>query len=1804
MVAAVFSFGLFFIAHAQPLQVTDGATDPYTPTNLITDVFLGEGVRVLNVQFNGEPIAVGYFSGGQSTIGIDRGIVMTTGQAVGGAGRFGPADVGRNQASTNNPSTATCPSLKALTSNTIEDVATYEITFIPTSDTLRFRYCFASEEYPEYGCSDYNDIFGFFITGPGYPTPTNIALIPGTNLPVAINNIHPIDPTPETPNCTPLNVPYFRNNDVTDNQPVYDGYTTVFTAEAVVVPCATYTIKLAIADVRDQIYDSGVFLEAKSFGTGSLKAEVITPSINGIIAEDCEKATLRFTLPEPAKQNVVVDVRIFGTATPGVDLQALPPTFVIPQGQTFIDIPLIALSDNRTEAMERLFFDVRVNPCQRDTISIGISDNLLKSPKLTDTLLCVGASPTIKLDGSVPVQVPPPPTFSNTADFDIYKVLFQPVKSPNSPIVVSGVTPTVLGPNVLRSVCINVNHDYTDDLDIFLIAPNGKRIILSSDNGGNGNNYTNTCFTPTASTKITAGTAPFTGNFAPEEPFSDLYGSPVNGTWRLNIIDDQFGINGTLLDWTINFEPSYKVDYTWTPNSNISCTTCPTVDVNPPQTTTYHLKVSDSYGCAFTDSAKVEVKAPLIAPIVSCADTGLTSVTFAWTTTVPGALGYEINLNNTGWNPAPVPSLLEVNNLSPSTPVNLKVRAIGGPVECSPLVANRTCVNCADISASVNVTMVSCFGGSDGAIRITPTNINPPYKFKLNNQANSTGFFNNLPAGTYTYSIIDGSNCEKMFTQTIIAPAALTANLDKQDVSCFGKNDGALTVLATGGTGTKTFTWSPTKPATATINGLSPGTYAVTVRDTRGCTTTIAATITQPEALVGATSTVNVKCFGQPTGTISLSASGGNQPYTYKWSNGATSGDLANVQAGTYTVTISDVRGCTQTSNATITQPTAISAVPSSTPVKCYGDANGTASVTASGGVGSYLYVWDIGKTGASVTGLTARTYAVSISDDNGCVLVQSVTVDAPLALSASTAKVDVSCFDGKNGSATATAQGGTGTYTYRWSDAAQQSAPTAINLIAGNYTVTITDQNNCSFTTTASVNQPTALRATFVAKNVHCFGESNGSLEAALKGGTAPYRYAWSSGATVASPSGLAAGTYLLTVTDFNACTAVFRDSIGQPPQILLTPLVDSVKCFGANNGAIQTNATGGMPGFSFKWTGPNNFNATGAAIDQLFAGNYDVLVTDLNGCTKNMRVRVEEPAELAIALPAVADTVCFAASNGTAFALPKGGTAPYQYLWTNNQTSATATGLRSDAYSVTVTDLHNCTQTAKTVIRQKAELFTLAAFENPRCRNGVDGTANVTEVFYGPDKVNSLAGFRYVWNTSPAQTTRQALQLKANGTYTVTIYDADGCSAERSVKLGNPDTLVARVPAHEDVKCYGDSTGWAAANGVGGAAPYTYYWGGTVLSGQRDSLARGFPAGLHAVTVTDARGCQATTEVAIRQPPQIQIRMDRSNVKCKDGIDGSVKAVPSGGMSPYRYVWQGGESTAAISQLKAGQYTVTVFDASECQMPQTVEILQPAEPLSGNVKVKDAVCYGAQNGSVEINGIGGTPPYRYTLDQNAWNGSPLQIGLSAGTYLPKVIDDNGCIFELRSVSVQQQPPMVVDLGEDITIDLGNDTTLQAIVSAAVAPYQFTWAREGTQWLSCMDCEAPDVTQLYFTHAFKVAVKDARGCIGEDEIVVRVEKVRRIFVAEGFTPNDDGNNDLLMVHGQTNAKILTFKVFDRWGELVYQAEAFQPNDRNIGWDGTFRGAPMDPALFVWVLEVEYLDGSTEILKGNTTLIR
>ena len=328
-----------FSAQSQ-MEVTASNVAPFTPVNLIENVFLGSGVEVLDIQFNGNPQSVGFFNNSTNQIGIDRGVVMSTGFVEDNVpnSSFGIENPGNIFASGNNFSVATDPDIELFYQpDSIHNLSKYTITFIPISDTLRFRYVFASEEYPQFACTVFSDIFGFFISGPGINGPfenngENIALIPSTTLPVTIQNIHPANGV----GCPPLNAQYYNDNNFSNTLPVYDGYLDAFTAEAIVVPCDTYTIKLVIADIADQFFDSAVFLEAKSFGVSGLEVETFTTSLDGFITEGCDAASIEFKLPAPTPNDYIIDYTILGNAMNGLDYGPLPANLIIPAGDSVL----------------------------------------------------------------------------------------------------------------------------------------------------------------------------------------------------------------------------------------------------------------------------------------------------------------------------------------------------------------------------------------------------------------------------------------------------------------------------------------------------------------------------------------------------------------------------------------------------------------------------------------------------------------------------------------------------------------------------------------------------------------------------------------------------------------------------------------------------------------------------------------------------------------------------------------------------------------------------------------------------------------------------------------------------------------------------------------------------------------------------------------------------------------------------------------------------------------------------------------------------------------------------------------------------------------------------------------------------------------------------------------------------------------------------------------------------------------------------------------------------------------------------
>ncbi len=1794
-----------FALHAQ-LQVTSGATLPYTPQNLISNIFLGEGVEVTSITYGGNANAVGYFNTGTQAIGIERGIILTTGAAETSGSTLGCNEQGSDFASTDNGISTSDPDLAAIATSVIRDLTVYTIKFIPTSDTLRFRYCFASEEYPEYACSSFNDVFGFFIQGPGYPVPTNIAKVPGTNLPVSINNIHPSNGL----GCPAKNVQYYNNNLNSNKQPTYDGFTDVFIAQAIVTPCQEYTIKLVISDVGDGAYDSGVFLEAKSFGTGSLKVDVATVGADGTLTEGCADGMLTFALPTPVGQDFPIDYNVWGTATNGVDFQTIPTGLFIPAGQTQVSIPLIALSDALVETGEYIAVDVQRDPCNRDTIYIKIRDNGLLPPSLrTDTTACQSNLVPLSLNGTLPITLPPQPTFTNTQDYNI-----APVNTViKSSVTVSGVLQKKVLPGVISSVCMNLAHTFDDDLDIFLVSPGGQFIELSTDNGANGDNYTNTCFSPTATQVITvpgsqapASATPFTGTFIPEGPWSDLYGdNPTNGNWQLQVKDDANGFTGSLLDWTITFEPDYKVEYQWLPVDSVACPTCPITTVNPAQTTVYTLTATDSYGCIVQDSVKVDVLPALPAPVITCGASSSSSLAFEWTS-VPGATGYQVNVNGSGWVPASDSLSHAITGLAANSVINIEVQAIGGLAECAPFIGTATCVNCQSPTATLATTNVQCFGTMDGTVMVTPDGVNPPYTFTIDSLSSTTGSFQNLAAGSYTVTVTDPTGCEGFFPFTVTEPAAiLPAVAVQQNVACFGGNNAIITTNATGGSGILAHKWSdPAGQTTATASNLIAGTYNVTVTDANGCTAVDTASVTEPTDLTASAVVTDAKCFNQPSGSVLAAAQGGVSPYTYAWSSGPPTDLNNNILAGSYTVTVTDANGCTETSTSTVGQPAALTVTATTIPAKCAGSADGSATALPLGGASPYSFKWSDNQqqTTATATGLAGQTYSVTITDVNGCTVSQSAQVTAPAALTVNVTKVNSTCNANPNGSATAVANGGTAPYNYTWSDPANQSTPVAGGLLAGAYTVTVTDANGCTMLGTTSITEPAAIVATTTAKDALCFGSASGQVNLSLQGGTAPFTYLWSSGAVTQNISQQPAGSYSVTATDAQGCTMVASATVGQASELVFNSSATPVLCKGGSEGGISLTVSGGTPAYTLSWVGPNAYTGSSLNLQNLLAGNYTATLTDAAGCTQVVNQAVTEPATtLLLALPAFSDTICFGASNGQATVLVTGGTPPYAYTWdAGGQITPTAQGLSSQYYNVTVTDQGNCTQTAQTYVLQKQELLVFGATDKPLCYNGSDGKARVNAIFYGADTAD-FASFNYLWSTTPTQTAQEATGLLANSTYTVTIVDAQGCSAERSLTVGNPYPVVGRVDSLSDVKCHEDTNGWAIASGSGGTAPYTYFWS---PGAQTDSLAQNLAAGTYTVTVSDANGCPATATASIAAPPVLNLELLKTDVACFGGQDGAVKAVAFGGVAPYTYIWQDGQITLEAKNLVAGMFGLSLSDANGCITYDSVLIAQPATALSGTAEALNTRCYGSSDGAITIAAAGGTQPYRYALDQGAFNGSTRQIALRAGTYIPQIIDKNGCTLLLEPVEINQPAQVLVDLGPDITIILGRDTQLLATVTNAAGNVNLQWAPADSVWLSCLACADPLVTGLLFQNYFDITVTDSLGCQARDQVLVNVEKPRRVFVPTGFTPNDDLNNDRLMVHGQASAHVLDFRVFDRWGELVFEQTDFALNDETAGWDGTFRGSLSDPGVYVWLVEVQYLDGAKEVLKGNSTLIR
>ena len=577
--------------------------------------------------------------------------------------------------------------------------------------------------------------------------------------------------------------------------------------------------------------------------------------------------------------------------------------------------------------------------------------------------------------------------------------------------------------------------------------------------------------------------------------------------------------------------------------------------------------------------------------------------------------------------------------------------------------------------------------------------------FTSNNLQIPTATFNWTPTLTdastvpYCFTVqVKDNNCPLNGVQVYsfcITVSALNITTSSTTANC-GASNGSATVSVLNGTSPYTYQWSPSGGNNATANGLLAGNYTILVTDAAGCSASQTVTIGSGSAPGNVIiSSTNISCFSANNGTALANANGGQQPYTYLWSNGATTDFIQNLAPGIYQVTVTTANGCVTIASVTITEPLLpLTAAISTIPVTCFGGNNGTATIVVSGGTSPYQYSWNTTpiQTTSTANNLTANNYGVTVTDANGCNTVGEIMVTQPNALSLTLLnQQNVTCFGVNDGVLSVNVNGGTAPYQYNWNSGSLPNTATVSNLNPGNYNLNLIDANGCNLTASYSITEPIVLtNAISTQQNISCYGLTNGILTTTATGGTTPYTYQWSNGATTPTVNNLGVGTYYSWVTDANGCSSVTSTNITQPAAISTT-VSNNVMICPNEQITLQAFSTGGTGILTYQWS--NGFNGQNNIVSPVVQTTFSVYSTDANGCVGNTVTTTVLVNDINLALlDAFGDDAICVGEMAEVYATFKPGLGTYTFNWDNGLgTGLIPIGVSPNTttnYTITVTD------------------------------------------------------------------------------------------------------------------------------------------------------------------------------------------------------------------------------------------------------------------------------------------------------------------------------------------------------------------------------------------------------------------------------------------------------------------------------------------------------------------------------------
>jgi large repetitive protein len=1727
---------------------------PSTPAGMVSRLVNATGgVTTSNITMNGAAAdSYGEFNcTGPCNLGMPGGILLTSGTAsLAVPPNASPGHTGFNGGGTD-------PQLHSLLSDpthTINDACVLEFDFWSQTDVIEFNYRFASEEYNEY-VSGFNDVFGFFINGPGIAGTQNIAVLPGTSTPVSIFNINNGTNNPATGPC--VNCAYYVDNSTAPFAvtTAYDGITTLLTATANVCPCETYHIKLAVGDANDSQLDSGVFLEENSFNS----IGQINVYAGGVSQPD--NATIYLCVGDSVTLSVLDN---FNCSNLNVTWSTGSTNSSIVVNQTNVGNGTFAATVTHPVNQNCFSFTtflkvVFINPAD----SIAINGN---------TSICPGGTTTLT---AAPTNTPTLPVtylWSNG----------QTTQSINVGAGTYTVTATVL-----NSCTASVTETVTVGSASATITPSGPTTLCIGGsvtlNANPGTNYLWSTGDTTQSINVTT-----TGSYSVTvtqsggcSATSSIVNVTVNPGLTPTITGNTTICQGSIT--TLNAGAGYS-GYQWSGGLGF------TQNVNVSATGPYTVTVTDATGCTGSASVTITVN-PLPVPAISgntsiCTgststlDAGSGFASYQWsgglgssqTITIGSSGIYTVTVTDANGCTATASATVTVGSatatISPSGPTSF---CIGDNVTLTANSGTDFLWSTGDLTQSITVSQSGTFtvtvtqaGGCTASSAPVSVTVNPlpvpsitgntticlgattifdagpGYTSYQWSPSGSGQTFSTGTAGNYTVTVTDANGCTGSANINLSVNPSPSPAITGNNILCQGE-----TTTLDAGSGYSAYLWSNSAGSAQTATVGSSANYIVTVTDANGCTGTANLNVTvNPLPTPAITGATNI-CQGA---TTTLDAGSG---YTdYLWSGNIQTQTLSTGISGNYSVTVTDANGCTGTASVNVTvNPLPVPSITGNTTI-CQG-----ATTIFDAGPGYTSYQWSPSGSGQTLSAGTAGNYVVTVTDANGCTGTASATLTVNTASAAITAQGPTTFCQGDN--VILTANSGSG---YLWNNG--ETTQNITVSASGIYTVIVTAANGCTALSAPVATVVSIPTASAVAQSSTTLCPGDNVTITANPGSS----YLWSNGELTQSIVVSQAGNYSVSVTNSIGCVAV-SNVVGvtqSQPAASITPLGPTTFCDG-DDVELEANV-----GSAYLWS-------TGAVTRSIIVttpGLYTVTVTNSDNCTavsQSEQITVNTAIATINALGSTTfcpgDNVVLEANSGQS------------YLWSNGEQTQSITVSVAGTYTVTVVNNNGCTATASPVA---TTVSVPQAIITPLGSTTICPGSTVT--------LNANAGSNYLWSTGE-QT--QAIQVSQAGNYAVTVTNADGCDTVSSPVQVVIDTPVAIATAQGPTNfCVGDHVIISANSGS------AYLWS----TGETTQSISATTAGVYTVSVTNTTGCtEVSNDIHVTTMNAVaNITALGPTIFCPGG-DVTLEANP--GLS---YTWSTGESTQSITVSNDGTYTVNVVnnngcDATSAPIQVTVSPLPQISFTADKLGGCDPFTPQFINNTITDNQATYLWDFGDSTTSASVNPSHTYHGVGLYTVTLQATSSFGCFAEFTypdMIIVSESPVadfMFMNENGGGTEPLLFNSTIRFIDQSIDASHWIWSFGDGFN-----SNEQNPIHTYSGAGEFRIllTVLNQYDCPATKEAQVMVTP---FYIPNAFTPDQDGKNDAFFeINFEMNVASFELQVFNRWGEMI-----FKSTDPRKPWRGeTMKGRQAPEGVYVYQIMIKDHNDRDHEYRGSVSLLR